>query len=88
MLWEGSGRELIMFIHTRFARLFKNPLTTPDVKASVEDLKVLGKKDFKILLKYRLAVREDVRICSSSRCASWSTTVTYARLTFYTARAR
>lgn len=41
-------------------RLFKNPLTTPEVKASLEDLKVLGKKDFKILLKYRLAIREDV----------------------------
>jgi len=42
-------------------RLFKSPLTTPDIKACVEDLKVLGKKDFKNLLKYRLAVREDVR---------------------------
>lgn len=41
-------------------RLYKNHLTTPDIKASVEDLRVLGKKDFKNLLKYRIAVREDV----------------------------
>lgn len=46
-------------------RLYKNPLTSPDIKASVEDLRVLGKKDFKNLLKYRLAVREDVRPPSS-----------------------
>lgn len=41
-------------------RLFKHPLTTPDVKACVEDLKILGKKDFKNLLKWRVAVREDL----------------------------
>ena len=41
-------------------RLYKNPLTSADIKASVEDLKVLGKKDFKTLLKYRIAIREDV----------------------------
>ncbi|KAM0747585.1 FtsJ-domain-containing protein [Meredithblackwellia eburnea MCA 4105] len=43
-------------------KLFKHPLTTPEIKAMVEDLKVLGKKDFKNLLKYRLAVREDLGI--------------------------
>ncbi|SGY79409.1 BQ5605_C008g05125 [Microbotryum silenes-dioicae] len=40
-------------------KLFKHPLTTLEIKALVQDLKVLGKKDFKTLLKYRLAVRED-----------------------------
>ncbi|KAK4699112.1 AdoMet-dependent rRNA methyltransferase SPB1, partial [Phenoliferia sp. Uapishka_3] len=47
-------------------KLFKNPLTSADVKASVEDLKVLGKKDFKILLKYRIAIREDLGIDSKA----------------------
>ena len=41
-------------------RLYKSPFTSADIKASVEDLRVLGKKDFKILLKYRIAIREDV----------------------------
>ncbi|BGO90817.1 AdoMet-dependent rRNA methyltransferase spb1 [Rhodotorula toruloides] len=41
-------------------KLLKNPLTTSEIKACVEDLKVLGKKDFKMLLKYRAAIREDL----------------------------
>jgi len=43
-------------------KLFKHPFTNADIKASVEDLKVLGKKDFKNLLKYRIAIREDLGI--------------------------
>ena len=35
-------------------------LTTEDVKANCEDLKVLGKGDFKTLIKWRLALREEV----------------------------
>jgi AdoMet-dependent rRNA methyltransferase SPB1 len=35
-------------------------LTTGEIKACVDDLKVLGKKDFKMLLKYRTEIREDV----------------------------
>jgi AdoMet-dependent rRNA methyltransferase SPB1 len=35
-------------------------VTTPDVRANCEDLKVLGKGDFKALLKWRLALREEV----------------------------
>ncbi len=34
--------------------------TTTDVKANFDDLKVLGKGDFKTLLKWRLALREDL----------------------------
>lgn len=50
-------------------RLLKNPLTTGEIKACLDDLKVLGKKDFKMLLKYRLAIREDVRrTCSLAPC--------------------
>ncbi|GAA5878268.1 hypothetical protein JCM8547_007544 [Rhodosporidiobolus lusitaniae] len=41
-------------------KLLKNPLTTDEIKQCVDDLKVLGKKDFKTLLKYRAAVREDL----------------------------
>ncbi|GAA5865901.1 hypothetical protein JCM3774_005517 [Rhodotorula dairenensis] len=40
--------------------LLKNPLTTGEIKACVDDLKVLGKKDFKMLLKYRTEIREDL----------------------------
>ncbi|KII93549.1 hypothetical protein PLICRDRAFT_26721 [Plicaturopsis crispa FD-325 SS-3] len=37
-----------------------NDLTTPDVKANCDDLKVLGKGDFKALLKWRTSLREDL----------------------------
>lgn len=37
-------------------------ITTTDVKANLDDLKVLGKGDFKTLLKWRIALREEVRI--------------------------
>jgi AdoMet-dependent rRNA methyltransferase SPB1 len=35
-------------------------ITTDDVKANCDDLKVLGKGDFKTLLKWRLKLREEV----------------------------
>ncbi|KAN0100709.1 Spb1 C-terminal domain containing protein [Tylopilus felleus] len=35
-------------------------ITTPDIKANFEDLKVLGKGDFKALLKWRIAIREEL----------------------------
>jgi AdoMet-dependent rRNA methyltransferase SPB1 len=34
--------------------------TTPEIQAICEDLKVLGKGDFKALLKWRTAIREEV----------------------------
>ncbi|KAF7320446.1 AdoMet-dependent rRNA methyltransferase SPB1 [Mycena kentingensis (nom. inval.)] len=37
-------------------------ITTGDVKANCDDLKVLGKGDFKTLLKWRLALREELGI--------------------------
>ncbi|GAA5882258.1 hypothetical protein JCM16303_002306 [Sporobolomyces ruberrimus] len=43
-------------------KLLKSPLTTDEIKVCLDDLKVLGKKDFKMLLKYRTAVREDLAI--------------------------
>lgn len=36
-------------------------VTTHHVKANFEDLKVLGKGEFKALIKWRLAIREEVR---------------------------
>ena len=41
------------------------PLTSEDIKANLDDLKVLGKGDFKALLKWRTALREEV--CSFLR---------------------
>jgi AdoMet-dependent rRNA methyltransferase SPB1 len=38
------------------------PLTSADIKANLDDLKVLGKGDFKALLKWRTALREEVGI--------------------------
>lgn len=61
----------------RASRLLKNPLTTSEIKACVEDLKVLGKKDFKMLLKYRAAIREDVRH-AISRLTLLSAALTHA----------
>src|ERR1700761_1970156 len=40
------------------ATLLKLPETTNEIKACCADLKVLGRKDFKLLLKWRLKVRE------------------------------
>jgi AdoMet-dependent rRNA methyltransferase SPB1 len=37
-------------------------VTSADVKANCEDLKVLGKGDFKTLMKWRLALREEVNL--------------------------
>jgi AdoMet-dependent rRNA methyltransferase SPB1 len=38
--------------------IYSNPLTTDEIKANLEDLRVLGKKEFKVLIKWR----EDIRI--------------------------
>lgn len=39
------------------AALDKLPETTPEIKTAADDLKVLGRKEFKMLLKWRLRVR-------------------------------
>lgn len=38
----------------------KSEFTTVDVKANLDDLKLLGKGDFKTLMKWRLAIREEI----------------------------
>ncbi|GFP55148.1 hypothetical protein ACSS6W_009571 [Trichoderma asperelloides] len=40
------------------AALDKLPETTPEIRQCCDDLKVLGRKEFKLLLKWRLRVRE------------------------------
>ena len=55
-------------------------ITTPDVVANCEDLKVLGKGDFKALIKWRTSLREEVRCfhdfivlpTNSRLCLAWS----------------
>ncbi|KAL1951683.1 hypothetical protein VTO73DRAFT_832 [Trametes versicolor] len=42
-------------------------ITTPDVKANCDDLKVLGKGDFKALLKWRTAIREEIGLENKSK---------------------
>jgi len=56
-------------------------ITTPDIVANCEDLKVLGKGDFKALLKWRTAVREEV-------CPHESDIHTYNVLTWLSDRVR
>ena len=45
-------------------------ITSTDIKTNFEDLKVLGRGDFKALLKWRLALRQEVS--ESSRRVSHS----------------
>ncbi|KAG5648075.1 hypothetical protein DXG03_007110 [Asterophora parasitica] len=42
-------------------------ITTPEVKANCDDLKVLGKGDFKALLKWRLALREELGLDNKTK---------------------
>lgn len=41
-------------------KLLKNEDTTKDILANCEDLKVLGKKEFKQLMKWRIIIREEM----------------------------
>lgn len=44
------------YVHLRWLSF---GLTTEDIKANCEDLKVLGKGDFKTLIKWRASLREE-----------------------------
>lgn len=50
----------IEFVTDEEKEWLKSRHTTPDVIANFEDLKVLGKKDFKMLMKWRLAIRLEI----------------------------
>ena len=45
----------------------KLPITKNEIKACCDDLKVLGKSDFKALLKWRLAIREELGLDVSTK---------------------
>ncbi|KAF3930736.1 hypothetical protein ABW19_dt0209932 [Dactylella cylindrospora] len=40
------------------ATILRMPETTPEIRKCCDDLRVLGRRDFKILLKWRLAIRD------------------------------
>jgi AdoMet-dependent rRNA methyltransferase SPB1 len=50
--------DFIPDLHKR--RLLDSELTTGEIKACMDDLKVLGRRDFKALLKWRLGIREEL----------------------------
>jgi len=51
------------------AAISKLPETTPEIKACCDDLRVLGKKDFRKLLKWRLSVREKFGLVVKKKAA-------------------
>ncbi|KAF8711966.1 hypothetical protein RHS03_01346, partial [Rhizoctonia solani] len=55
----GSSNQ-ITFKTDEEKEWLKHELTTPEILANCEDLKVLGKGDFKRLLKWRIAIREEI----------------------------
>ncbi|KAJ1301387.1 hypothetical protein OPQ81_008649 [Rhizoctonia solani] len=55
----GSSNQ-ITFETDEEKEWLKHESTTPDILANCEDLKVLGKGDFKKLLKWRTAIREEI----------------------------
>lgn len=54
--------NVILFVETITSRWLNLHVTSEDVKANCNDLKVLGKGDFKTLLKWRLALREEASL--------------------------
>jgi AdoMet-dependent rRNA methyltransferase SPB1 len=48
-------------------KLAQHPLTTEDIKVCCLDLKVIGKKDFKTLIKWREALRIDLGLAKSRK---------------------
>ncbi|KAL7417553.1 Spb1 C-terminal domain-containing protein [Mrakia frigida] len=64
-----NSQDPVMTLGTVNRMTFKDPEekawlksehTTGDVKSNLEDLKVLGKGDFKALIKWRMAIREEI----------------------------
>ncbi|CAM6085316.1 unnamed protein product [Calypogeia fissa] len=51
----------ITFVDESSQSIKDHPLTTKEVKTLCEDLRVLGKQEFKQILKWRLKVREDLK---------------------------
>ncbi|KAG6842573.1 hypothetical protein C0991_000099 [Blastosporella zonata] len=57
----------IAFLTDEEKEWLKMDITTLDVKANCDDLKVLGKGDFKSLLKWRLALREELGLDNKTK---------------------
>ncbi|GAB5591801.1 AdoMet-dependent rRNA methyltransferase spb1 [Umbelopsis nana] len=65
----GSYNQLV-FDSDESRKLLKHELTTEDIKVNVDDLKVLGKKDFKALLKWRSSIREEHKMDAKAEKAA------------------
>lgn len=50
-------------------KLRAKDITTKEIMACTEDLKVLGKKDFRNLLRWRLAIREELGLSTAKKDA-------------------
>ena len=61
ILLEGRGSAAAESEQGEAQRLAEHPATTAEVRALCEDLKVCGRKDYKALLKWRLAVKRDFK---------------------------
>lgn len=57
----------ITFDSDQDKEILNDPLTTEDVKANCEDLKLLGRGDFSVLIKWRKALREKLGIDRSKK---------------------
>ncbi|KAG8990681.1 AdoMet-dependent rRNA methyltransferase spb1, partial [Tulasnella sp. 427] len=65
----------IDFISEEEKRWYALPITDDDIKADCADLKVLGKREFQRLLKWRAAIREQIGIESKMGAAEEATEV-------------
>lgn len=63
----GTTNQLDFGASDESKALLKHEATTGDIKTSCDDLKVLGKKDFKTLLKWRGTMREHLGLDSKSK---------------------
>ncbi|KAI7886702.1 FtsJ-domain-containing protein [Lichtheimia hyalospora FSU 10163] len=57
----GASNQLV-FESDESRALLKRESTTDDIKINCEDLKVLGKREFKMLLKWRAEIREEYKL--------------------------
>ena len=63
----GSANQLDFDASEQEKGLLKADITTEDIVSSCADLRVLGKKDFKMLLKWRTQFREKLGLASKSK---------------------
>ncbi|KAI9484375.1 Spb1 C-terminal domain-containing protein [Zychaea mexicana] len=61
VVFLGTYNQMV-FESDESRKLLKKSITTEDIKVNCEDLKVLGKRDFKTLLKWRSDLREEFKL--------------------------